>query len=263
MAWKKVIVSGSDAVLAGLTVDNSIVATDITASLQGAVVGNVTGNLTGTADTASYVSSNGVKFASVGGEQTATQVSASVSARLTTFQSQGVDNALTASFVDGDDVEFLASGNGQTATTFSSSAASRITTLEGTGTIQGVGTTNDVTFADITATNITATGTLTVQGTVTSIETTNLNVDDQFILLNSGSGGVAADAGFVAYDDGPSFGWDNSEGRWAFDATGSTWNQTSIASDAFVAAVKIGATDANYEKAGNLRVDGGEIYIYV
>ena len=89
-----------------------------------------------------------------------------------------------------------------------------------------------------------------------------MNVDDQFILLNSGSAG-AADAGIVAYDDGPSLGWDESEGRWALDSTGSTWNQTTIASDAYIAAVKIGATDANYEKAGNLRVDGGEIYIYV
>jgi hypothetical protein len=43
-------------------------------------------------------------------------------------------------------------------TTVSSSLASKVTTLEGTGTAQGVGTTNSPTFADITAT-----GTVTAQ----------------------------------------------------------------------------------------------------
>ena len=269
-----------------VNLDTKIDLLEVTASLKG----NVVGDLTGTADTASYVAGAGVDGAVVTANtasymlgsgvdgavvtaDTASYVllagvdgfgaeSSSIASRITVLEQDGPENASTASFVDGDDVEFLASGNGQTATAFSSSAASRITTIEGTGTIQGVGTTNNVTFADITATNITATGNLTVQGTVTSIETTNLNVDDQFILLNSGSAG-AADAGIVEYDDGPSLGWDESEGRWALDATGSTWNQTTIASDAYIAAVKIGATDANYEKAGNLRVDGGEIYIYV
>ena len=43
-------------------------------------------------------------------------------------------------------------------TTVSSSLASKVTTLEGTGTTQGVGTTNSPTFADVTAT-----GTVTAQ----------------------------------------------------------------------------------------------------
>lgn len=273
-----------------VNLDTKIDLLEVTASLKGNVVGDVVGDLTGTADTASYVAGAGVDGAVVTANtasyvlgsgvdgavvtaDTASYVllagvdgfgaeSSSIASRITVLEQDGPENASTASYVDGDNVEFLASGNGQTATAFSSSAASRITTIEGTGTIQGVGTTNNVTFANITATNITAAGNLTVQGSVTSIETTNLNVDDQFILLNSGSVG-AADAGIVAYDDGPSLGWDESEGRWALDATGSTWNQTTIASDAYIAAVKIGATDANYEKAGNLRVDGGEIYIYV
>jgi len=284
-------VGGANKVTVNL--DTKIDLLEVTASIVSASNGFV-GDLTGTADTASYVAGASVVGDIAGNAATATTASyvlgsgvdgavvtantasyvllagvdgfgaesSSIASRITTLEQDGPENASTASFVDGDDVEFLTSGNGQTATAFSSSAASRITTIEGTGTIQGVGTTNNVTFANITGTNITATGNLTVQGSVTSIETTNLNVDDQFILLNSGSAG-AADAGIVAYDDGPSLGWDESEGRWALDATGSTWNQTTIASDAYIAAVKIGATDANYEKAGNLRVDGGEIYIYV
>jgi len=108
--------------------------------------------------------------------------------------------------------------------------------------------------------DLSVTGDLTVSGTVSSLETTNLNVKDQFILLNSGS--AAADAGIVINGASSAFGWDQSAGRWAFDYTGATWNQTSITPDAYAAAV-VTSADANYQKNGNIRVEGGEIYIYV
>lgn len=108
--------------------------------------------------------------------------------------------------------------------------------------------------------DLSVTGDLTVSGTVTSLETTNLNVTDQFILLNSGS--AAADAGLVINGASSAFGWDQSAGRWAFDHTGATWNQTAITPDAYAAAV-VTTDDANYRKNGNIRVQGGEIYIYV
>ena len=88
---------------------------------------------------------------------------------------------------------------------------------------------------------------------------TNLNVEDQFILLNSGS--AAQDAGFVVNGQGAALGWDESENRFALDFAGATWNQTSITSDAFVAAV-VTSDDANYQKNGNIRIDGDDIYIY-
>ena len=111
-------------------------------------------------------------------------------------------------------------------------------------------------------TNLTVTGDLTVSGTTTSLQVTNLNVEDTFILLNSGS--AAADAGLVVNGAGSALGWDQSEGRWALDYAGATWDQTSIASDAFVASV-VTTDDANYRKVGNIRIDeaGGDIYIYV
>lgn len=109
-------------------------------------------------------------------------------------------------------------------------------------------------------TNLTVTGDLTVSGTTTSLQVTNLNVEDTFILLNSGS--AAADAGLVVNGAGSALGWDQSAGRWALDYAGATWNQTSITSDAFVASVITG-DDANYDKVGNIKVAGGEIYIYV
>ena len=61
---------------------------------------------------------------------------------------------------------------------------------------------------------------------------------------------------------GSAFGWDESASRFAFDFAGATWNQTSITSDAFAAAV-VTSDDANYRYNGNIRIDGEDIYIYV
>ena len=126
---------------------------------------------------------------------------------------------------------------------------------------QGVATSDNVTFATVTTTgNVTIAGDLTVTGDTISANVTNLNVEDKFILLNSGS--AAADAGFVVNGQGSAFGWDESASRFALDFAGATWNQTAITSDAFVAAV-VTSDDANYRYNGNIRVQGGEIYVYV
>ena len=301
MAWKKVIVSGSNISelrndagyvssngqgLVSSSVFTSTVQGIVTASINGVVTeldlglqttdvvtfagvsasfsGNVTGDLTGTADTASYVA-----FSNIDGEVVATTASyvelanvdgftdhsSSLSGRVRVLEVNGPTNASTASFVHSDDVEFIG-GNGQTATAFSSSAASRITTIEGTGTIQGVGTTNNVTFA-----NITATGDLTVQGSITSIETTNLNVTDQFILLASGSVSGSVDAGFVFEGQNAAFGWDTPNTRFAARWEGAAWDDTTLAPDAFVSMVTT-VDNINYEKVGNMKVEGGLIYIW-
>jgi len=134
----------------------------------------------------------------------------------------------------------------------------------------GLGTSDSPTFAglsltgDATGTNLTLTGDLTIQGTTTSVQTANLLVEDQFILVNSGSG--AADGGFVVNGAGASLGWDNSEGRFALDAVGALANQTSISTDAFIAGVvdiDAGHSDiSQYQKNGNIKTDSGDIFIY-
>ena len=121
------------------------------------------------------------------------------------------------------------------------------------------------TFGDGTGT-ITINGNLSVSGTTTTVDTDNLNVKDQFITLNDG--GSAADAGIVVEGQGAAFGWDESASRWSFDFSGATEGQTSIASDAWVAAVLTGTTmggaNANYEKSGNILVDtSGDLWMYV
>lgn len=113
---------------------------------------------------------------------------------------------------------------------------------------------------------------LNVAGTTTTIETTNLLVNDQFIGLANGSSGNL-DSGFVFKDSDNyvSFGWDTSAGRFGMDASGGAYDQLSINSDAFVvsfhsaAGQPATAASASYAKGGNIYVDSStdDIYIYV
>lgn len=123
----------------------------------------------------------------------------------------------------------------------------------------GLGTTDNVEFN-----NLTLAGDLVIQGTTTSVQTANLLVEDQFILINSGS--TAADGGLVVNGAGAAIGWDNSAGRFALDAAGALANQTSISTDAFVAGVidiDAGHSDiSEYQKNGNIKIDSGAIFIY-
>ena len=119
------------------------------------------------------------------------------------------------------------------------------------------------TFSD----NVVVTGNLTINGTSTTVNTTNLNVTDKFINLNDG--GTAADGGIVIEGQGTAFGWDESASRWSFDFSGATEGQTAITSDAYAVAVTVNAesgiegVDTNYRYNGNMMINGsGEIYIY-
>lgn len=113
--------------------------------------------------------------------------------------------------------------------------------------------------------NLIVLGDFTVQGDVTTINTTNLLVEDRYILLNSGSvggvskGGLVVDSGNGA---GKAFILGEASGRWGF--TGSLAQDAATATpDAFVAAV-VTSEIAEYEKVGNIRIDTvtGDIYIY-
>jgi len=125
--------------------------------------------------------------------------------------------------------------------------------------------TGDRTFAN----NITIQGNLTVTGDTIEQQVTNLNVEDAFILLASGSAG-AAEGGIIIDQGGKAgevFAWDTATSRFA--TTGSlASNATSFAPDAFVPVVVdeniVESTDkAKYQKNGNIKVDtSGEIWIY-
>jgi hypothetical protein len=105
-------------------------------------------------------------------------------------------------------------------------------------------------------------GDLTVNGTTTTINTQNLAVEDQFILIASGSTGV--DAGLVVDNGGgtgPVLSWDSSETRWGLTGSFSA-TQTTVAPDAYLSAV-ITADNPYYAKVGNIKVENGNIFIYV
>ena len=114
-------------------------------------------------------------------------------------------------------------------------------------------------------TNLTVTGDLTVQGTQTSVNTTNLLVEDRFALFNSGS--ATGDGGIIVQTEsdfsGVALGYDDSEGRFGLQiGTKLAQNADTLAPDAYIASV-VTSADANYEKNGNIRVQGGDIFIYV
>ena len=179
-------------------------------------------------------------------------------------------NAETLTFTGGTNITSVVSGNAVTHNLDSRISLTDVTaSLKGnvvgnvTGNLTGTGsfaTKAASLHTGATGVDLTLTGNLTVQGSTTSLQTQNVNVEDKFILVNSGS--AAADGGLVVNGAGTSFGWDESASRWAFDFSGATWNQTAITSDAFAAAV-VTTDDANYRYNGNIRVTAGEVFIYV
>jgi uncharacterized Zn-binding protein involved in type VI secretion len=111
--------------------------------------------------------------------------------------------------------------------------------------------------------NLSVSGDLTVTGDLTYLNVTNLAVEDKFILLNSGSAnpdeaGLVVDTGNGI---GYAFAFDAGESRWGFSGSFDS-TTTSFAPDAYVAAVVTSDIPA-YQKAGNMRIESGEIYIYV
>jgi hypothetical protein len=92
---------------------------------------------------------------------------------------------------------------------------------------------------DVSGTNLVLSGNLTVQGTTTSIETTNSQVKDAIMLLNNGAGTSANngnDAGFIiergSSDDGNiAVVYDEGEDKFAFYKTSAGATSTDISGD--------------------------------
>ena len=205
-----------------------------------------------------------------------TEVSGALSTRVTTLEVNGPTNAATASYVSAANVKFA--GNVETLTDVSTSIASRATSLEGrttvlegSGSIQGVGTANNVTFANVTATgNVSITGTLFVDGTTTTINSTNLNIEDKFLLLNSGSTGPSYEGGIIVESGstgtGNAFYYDASDNRWSLKSGLVATNTSAVTAEAFMgmvleSAIGIVDTSSAYYKTGTIIVDNKDIYI--
>ena len=122
--------------------------------------------------------------------------------------------------------------------------------------------------SDISVTNATVTGDLTVNGTASFANTENLLVADRFVLFASGST-TAGDGGIVVQQGtqniGEVFAFENTAGRWGIE-TGFNASASAYTPAAYMGAVVDidgGQSDiAAYQKNGNIKVDSGDIYIY-
>lgn len=117
--------------------------------------------------------------------------------------------------------------------------------------------------------NVVIAGDLTVLGTTIQLQIANLNVEDRFIYLNSGSstgdGGIVISSGSAG--NGVAFGWDDSAARWGIQQqTLLTLSSSVLAPEAYMVAVVDvdgGQSVMGYHlRRGNIRIEGGEIYIY-
>jgi len=136
----------------------------------------------------------------------------------------------------------------------------------------GLQTSDSPTFAGLTINgNQVVTGDLTVQGTTTTLSTTNTAIKDKFILLNSGS--ANPDQGGIIIDEGSGTGhgliYDEGDGRFGINQSISS-TATAANSEAYVALVvdqdnvAHDITDTEYHKRGNMKVDSSDdIFIYV
>src|SRR6056300_1527754 len=165
---------------------------------------------------------------SLGGTITAATIGNAIGAFSGSVQ---VDHDSTTNFVANEHIDHtsvtLTAGNGLTGggdistnRSFAVGAGTGVTVNANDISIgQDVATNANVTFATITTTgNATIAGNLDVQGTTTTINSTNLLVEDRFALFNSGS--ASGDGGLIVQTEagysGSAFVWDDSEARWGF-----------------------------------------------
>jgi len=115
-------------------------------------------------------------------------------------------------------------------------------------------------------------GNLTVTGTTTELQVTNLNIEDQFILLNSGSTG--ADTGIIfggsggSANQGVALYYDNDGSRLTYISAESIAANATSADHTAGGYVTIAydvdtAGQTPVEAVGNIKIDGGEAYIFV
>jgi hypothetical protein len=235
-----------------------------------------------------------------------TAVSTSLSTRVTTLEVNGPTNAATASFVLSDNVKFTVVVSGtssfETLTAVSTSIAADIASLEATvgaggllsssaqiatdisgaftstsssiaadiaalsaGTFdQQLNTTDNVTFAGLTVN-----GDLFVSGSTVTVNATNLNIEDKFILLNSGSKGPSYEGGIIVESGstgvGNAFYYDASDNRWSLTGGLVATNTSAVTAEAFMSVAIVdtlaNAESSSYYQTGNIIIDGQDIYI--
>ena len=117
--------------------------------------------------------------------------------------------------------------------------------------------------------NLTVGGDLMVNGDLTYLNTTNTSVEDQFILLGSGSAD-ASDIGIIFNDGGAepgqgvAFFYDGGVDRLSY-ATAIAHTATAVTPTAYIPLVfdVTGESHTPVTDVGNIKIEDGEAYIYV
>lgn len=284
--WKKVIVSGSNANLAALQVDNL---TSGSVVIGGGTAGNLfttpingTGNIvattgaTGLSASGSFSGSFQGSFSGVATLPTITQAAGIVP--FTYDGSTAVTVAVSGAAALSNNTLTKWNGNAFVNTNIidtgtqiqiGAGASSGVTVAAG-----GINVTGNSTFNS----NLTVQGDLVVNGTASFVNSDNLYIKDKFILINSGSGTLgdsgiisqynAAGSGSALFIEAASAG---TYGRWAvaYDVVGTS---TSVSADEYMVTAKINQASApssapvwgnTASGMGNLWVTtAGDIYIY-
>ena len=184
----------------GLSISGTTLSSSITQYADSDARGAVSVTDSGGDGSLAYNSSTGV-ITYTG--PSASEVRAHFSASTGISISNGAISTTITQYADSDVESYLSGGTG---VTFSSGAIS-------IG--QAVATSSDVTFADIAATgNVTITGNLDVNGTTTTLDTTNSTITDRLIELGNGTTGTPANDMGLVFERGSSdnvfIGWDES-----------------------------------------------------
>jgi hypothetical protein len=284
--WKKIIVSGSSANLANLQVD----------SLSSGVVTGASGNLTTTpiAGIGDIVATDGAfgnfsgsfsgSFIGNGSQLTGLVTNLTFSGSGATGGGDTIDlKTDSLKFEGGNNLSATVTNNKVTYNLGSSIVSSSVLTsnaqgqavlvtngVSGSNIDLGLQITDDVTFNSLSLTgDAEIDGNLTVNGTLAYLNTTNTEIKDKYILLNSGStdpdtAGLVVDQGSGA---GDAFLFDATDLRWGVNkniaaTTGSANSEAHIS-------VVVDENDINhideayYQKNGNIKVDNtGNIFIY-
>lgn len=284
--WKKIIVSGSSANLANLQVD----------SLSSGVVTGASGNLTTTpiAGIGNIVATDGAfgnfsgsfsgSFIGDGSQLTGIATNLSFSGSGATGGGDTINlKTENLKFEGGNNISATVTNNTVTYNLGSSIVSSSVLTsnaqgqavlvsngVSGSNVDLGLQTTDDVTFNNLNLTgDAEIDGNLTVNGTLAYLNTTNTEIKDKYILLNSGSSdpdtaGLVVDQGSGA---GDAFLFDATDFRWGVNKNISA-TTGSANSEAHISVI-VDENDTNhideayYQKNGNIKVDtSGNIFIY-
>jgi len=245
----------------GISVTANAVAVDATVlrtTGDGVVSGSVQillgGDLSGTADSVTVAKVQGVALTSGEATQLANIGSATISAT-----QWGYLGAMDQNISSTDDVVFSTVNTGQ--------GENELYAMD-----QNVRTTDSVIFATASVSqNLSVGGDLIVNGDLTYLNTTNTAVEDQFILLGSGSTPNGADIGIIfdgaaneSSNTGVAFFWDSDVSRLSY-APNVSHNATSATPGAYIPLVfdVTGASHTPDTNVGNIKIESGEAYIYV